>query len=168
MPAPTKYNILFSDETEKENEEMLTMDQVYNIKYLRKFEGKSLRKISKITGHDFSTVKKYIDKEDFNLVIPTKQKREGKLSPYRDIVLKWLTDDKKAHHKQQHTAKRIHDRLEELYPNEFNAHERSVRKFVAKLRKELVMYSDGFLPLEHPSGEAQPGYFSCPSYEQPA
>jgi len=33
---------------------MLTMEQVYNIKYMRKFEGKSLRKIAKITGHDFS------------------------------------------------------------------------------------------------------------------
>ena len=36
--------------------------------------------------------------------MPTKQKREGKLSPYRDIVLQWLTDDKiasgnQAHHK---------------------------------------------------------------------
>jgi len=87
--------------------------------------------------------------------MPIKQKREGKLSPYRDIVLKWLTEDKKAPHKQQHTAKRVHDRLEELYPNEFDAHKRSVRKFVAKLRKELVMVTDGFLPLEHPPGEAQ-------------
>ena len=127
---------------------MLTMEHIYRIRYLRKFEGKSLRKIAEITGHDFSTVKRYVDKEDFNLPMPIKQKREGKLSPYRDIVLKWLTDDKKAPHKQQHTAKRIHDRLEELYPNEFDAHERSVRKFVAKLRKELVMVTDGFLPLE--------------------
>ena len=39
-----------------------------------------------------------------------KQKCEGKLSPYKDIVLKWLTDDKKSPHKQQHTSKRIHDR----------------------------------------------------------
>lgn len=134
---------------------MLTMEHIYRIRHLRKFEGKSLRKIAEITGHDFSTVKRYVDKEDFNLPMPIKQKREGKLSPYREIVLKWLTEDKKAPHKQQHTAKRIHDRLEELYPNEFDAHERSVRKFVAKLRKELVMVTDGFLPLEHPPGEAQ-------------
>ena len=133
MPAPTKYINLFSDETEKENKEMLTMDQIYFIRHLKKFEGKSLRKIAEITGHDFSTVKRYVDKDDFNLKIPTNQKREGKLYPYRDIVLKWLIDDKKAPHKQQHTAKRIHDRLEELYPNEFDAHERSARKFVAKL-----------------------------------
>ncbi len=46
---------------------MLTMEHIYSIRYLRKFEGKSLRKIAEITGHDFSTVKSYVDKEDFNL-----------------------------------------------------------------------------------------------------
>lgn len=134
---------------------MLTMEQVYRIKNMKKFEGKSLRKISEITGHDFSTVKKYAEKENFNHEIRPKQKREGKLSPYRNIVLRWLSDDKKAPHKQQHTARRIHDRLKELYPDEFNAHERSVRKFVSDLRKELRINTDGFLPLEHPPGEAQ-------------
>lgn len=131
------------------------MEQIYRIKNMRKFEGKSLRKISEIAGHDFSTVKKYIEKEDFNVKIQPKQQRQGKLSPYKDIVTKWLTDDKKAPHKQRHTAKRVHDRLKELYPDEFDAHERSVRKFVAKLKKELQLSVDGFLPLEHPPGEAQ-------------
>ena len=45
---------------------MLTMEQVYRIKNMRKFEGKSLREISGITGHNFETVKKYVKKEDFN------------------------------------------------------------------------------------------------------
>jgi transposase len=131
------------------------MEQVYRIKNMKKFEGKSLRKISEITGHDFSTVKKYSEKEDFNHDIRPKQKRGRKLSPYRNIVLKWLTDDKMAPHKQQHTARRVYDRLKELYPDEFDAHERSVRKFVSDLRNELQMNTDGFLPLEHPPGEAQ-------------
>jgi transposase len=134
---------------------MLTMEHIYRIKNMRKFEGKSLRKISEITGHDFSTVQKYVQQEDFNHEITPKQRREGKLSPFRDIVSKWLEDDKKAPHKQQHTARRVFDRLQELYPDEFDAHERSVRKFVAGLRKDLKMITDGFLPLEHPPGEAQ-------------
>jgi len=133
---------------------MLTMEQVYRIRNMRKFEGKSFRKISEITGHDFSTVKKYAEKEDFNHEITPKRHREGKLSPYHSIVSKWLTDDKKAPHKQQHTARRVYDRLKELYP-EFDASDRSVRKFVAGLRKELQSTQDGFLPLEHPPGEAQ-------------
>lgn len=71
------------------------------------------------------------------------------------IVTTWLINDKQAPHKQQHTARRVYDRLKELYGDEFDASDRSVRKFVADIRKELQMNPDGFLPLEHPPGEAQ-------------
>ena len=94
---------------------MLTMEQVYRIRNMKKFEGKSLRKISKITGHDFETVKKYVEKENFSQQIRPKQQRRGKLTKYRGIVTAWLINDKKAPHKQQHTAKRIFERLKELY-----------------------------------------------------
>ncbi|MFA5537380.1 MAG: IS21 family transposase [Bacillota bacterium] len=134
---------------------MLTMEQIHRIKYLRKFEGKSLRKIADITGHDFETVKKYVKKDDFNLETKPKQTRTGKLTPYRDLVIKWLVDDQKAPHKQRHTAKRVYDRLKEMYGDEFNASDRAVRGFVAEIRKELKTGADGFLPLEHPPGEAQ-------------
>ncbi len=43
------------------------MEQTYHINHLKKFEGKSLRKISNITHHDFETVKKYIKKDNFNI-----------------------------------------------------------------------------------------------------
>jgi transposase len=134
---------------------MLTMEQVYRIRNMKKFEGKSLRKISQITGHDFETVKKYVEKEDFNQTIRPKQHRQGKLSPYKGIVTAWLINDKQAPHKQQHTARRVFDRLKELYGDEFDASERSVRKFVAGIRNELQISTDGFLPLEHPPGEGQ-------------
>jgi transposase len=134
---------------------MLTMEQVYRIRNMRNFEGKSLRKISQLTGHDFETVKKYVEKDDFNHTIRPKQRRKSKLSPYRSIVKTWLIKDKQAPHKQQHTAKRVYDRLTELYGDEFNASERAVRKFVADIRKELQTNTEGFLPLEHPPGEAQ-------------
>lgn len=80
---------------------MLTMEQIYRIKNMRKFEGKSLRKIAEITGHDFSTVKKYSEKENFNIEIQEKQERKGKLYPYKDIVAQWLKDDLNAPHKQR-------------------------------------------------------------------
>ena len=56
------------------------MDQIYRIKNMSKFEGKSLRKISKITGNDFETVKKYVTKDNFNNELRPKQRRQGKLS----------------------------------------------------------------------------------------
>lgn len=105
---------------------MLTMEQIYRIRNMKKFEGKSLRKIAQITGHDFETVKKYVEKEDFNQPIRPKQKRQSKLSPYRQIVTTWLINDRKAPHKQRHTAKRVYDRLKELYGDKFDASERSV------------------------------------------
>jgi len=107
------------------------------------------------TGHDFETVKKYVEKEDFNHMIRPKQRRQGKLSPYRSIVTAWLINDKNAPHKQQHTAKRVFDRLKELYGDEFDASDRSDRKFVTEIRQELQISTDGFLPLLHPPGEAQ-------------
>jgi transposase len=122
---------------------------------MRKFEEKSLRKISKETGHDFETVKKYVEKEDFNQKLRPKQKRKSKLSPYKELVTTWLVNDKQAPRKQHHTAKRVYDRLKELYGNNFSTSERSVRKFVADIKTGLQMNGEGFLPLEHPQGEAQ-------------
>lgn len=46
---------------------MLTMDQIYNIRYLKKDEGLNYNQIVKATGHDFETVKKDADKENFNI-----------------------------------------------------------------------------------------------------
>ena len=66
------------------------MDQIYRIRNLKKFEGKSLRNIAKITGHDFDTVKKYAEKDNFNTEPRAKQQRKGKLAPYEDIVREWL------------------------------------------------------------------------------
>ena len=136
------------------------MDQIYRIRYLRKFEGKSLRNIAKITGHDFETVKKYAEKDNFNIEPKTKQKRQGKLAPYEDIVRDWLRKDMDAPYKQRHTARRVFDRLKEGYP-EFDASDRSVRTLVAKLKEELNLQKEGSLPLEHPPGEAQVDFGSA-------
>jgi len=134
---------------------MLTMEQIYRIRNLRNFEGKSLREISKITGHDFETVKKYVEKEDFNIEIHPKQRRNGKLTPYKNLVRTWLISDKQSPRKQTHTARRVYDRLKEIYCDEFDACDRSVRKLVASIRKEIEANPDSYLPLEHPPGEAQ-------------
>lgn len=141
------------------------MDQIYRIRYLKKFEGKSLRQIAKITGHDFETVKKYTEKDDFNMEPKEKQKRKGKLAPYEDIVKKWLIEDKSAPYKQRHTAKRVYDRLRADHP-EFDASDRSVRTLVADLRRELDFDKEGSLPLDHPPGEAQVDFGSATFIEK--
>lgn len=66
-------------------------------------EGLSIRKIAEKTGHHFNTVKKYLEKEDWNVEIKPKKERESKLEPLKPIIDKWLMDDKKASPKQRHT-----------------------------------------------------------------
>jgi hypothetical protein len=114
IASTPKNNTLLGVGSKGDIERMLTMEQVYRIRNMRKFEGKNLRKISQLTGHDFETVKKYIEQDDFNHIIRPKQRRQGKLFPCRSIVTTWLISDKQAPHKHQHTEKRVYNRLKEL------------------------------------------------------
>lgn len=133
---------------------MLTMEQVHNIKYLHKFKGKSLRRISSETGHHFNTVKKYVEKDNFNLELNPGKRKPRKLAPYAELIDSWLEADLKAKPKQRHTAQRVYDRLKEQFPA-FDVSDRSVRSYVSKRKKEIGLTEEGYLPLEHPPGEAQ-------------
>lgn len=130
---------------------MLKMDQ---IKILEE-SGLSLREITRQTGYAFETVKKYIEKQDFSPELKPKQKRSGKLNPYKHHIDEWLEKDKQAKRKQRHTAKRAYDRLREIYGDEFKVSDRSVRKYVAMKKADAHQQADGSLPLLHPGGEAQ-------------
>lgn len=130
------------------------MEQINNIKYQHNFKGKTLRGISKDTGHHFNTVKKYVEKTDFNINPKITKSKPRKLAPYIDLIDSWLTADLEAKPKQRHTAKRVYDRLKEIYPD-FDVSDRSVRAYVSKKKKELGLNTQGYLPLEHPPGEAQ-------------
>lgn len=80
---------------------MLTMEQVYHIRFEHNEKGKSIRKIVKETGFNFRTVKKYSETEDFNIGRKVTQSRKGKLSPYKELIDKWLANDLKAKSKQR-------------------------------------------------------------------
>ena len=45
---------------------MLTMEQIYHIRFEHNEKGKSLRRIAQETGFNFRTVQKYVEREDFN------------------------------------------------------------------------------------------------------
>lgn len=131
------------------------MDQIQEIKYLKNRKGKALRAISRETGHAFETVKKYVEKQDFNLERRPRQERCGKLAPYKHHIDEWLKSDKRAKPKQRHSAQRVYNRLKEIYGDAFTVSDRSVRKYVAQKKKELYEENKGFLPLDHPGAEAQ-------------
>ncbi|MCK5071717.1 MAG: hypothetical protein KAR01_14280 [Desulfocapsa sp.] len=91
------------------------MIEVKLIRDLQKTKGKSYRKISKLTGYNFRTVKKYAEMTDFSEKPITKKARVSKLSFYTSEIDKWLTEDQKQPKKQWHTARRIHARLQEIH-----------------------------------------------------
>ena len=122
---------------------MLTMDEINHIKYLRDRKGQSLREIARETGHAFETVKKYAEKQDFNIA-RRKQRRKSKLDPYKAIIDEWLTNDLKERPKQRHTAKRVYDRLQEMYGIGFKVSERTVRYYVSAKKKELYTNNELF------------------------
>jgi len=86
------------------------MPQVQSIKRLHR-EGYTVSEIAESTKLSRPTVRKYIAMDDFNQPVPQENRRPSKLDPYKDLVISWLEEDRKAWHKQHHTAKRIYDRL---------------------------------------------------------
>jgi transposase len=138
--------------------EMLQMEHIYHIRYEHFEKGKSIRDISRSTGHDRETVKKIIDKENFNLPKPLCRKRKSKTDQYRKQVVNWLESDLSAPKKQKHTAHRVYKRLlkqEAAAGKVFEISERSIRNLVAEIKVELGQNKLASLPLLHPPGEAQ-------------
>ena len=124
---------------------MLRMAQVQYIKDLYENEGKSLREISRITGHSFETVQKYAQKENWsedNLpdTEPTSYPVLGKFIP---IVDSWLEADRKVPRKQRHTAWRLFCRLRDEYG--FTGSYSSVKRYVRKKKYVMKCALPGFV-----------------------
>lgn len=91
---------------------MLTMTQINHIKDLSNC-GYRISEISRKTGIDPKTIRKYLSMEDFSPVPPVMKKNPSKLDPYKPIIQEWLNEDKKHWRKQRHTARRVYERLVE-------------------------------------------------------
>ncbi|MGI6752544.1 MAG: IS21 family transposase [Anaerovoracaceae bacterium] len=134
------------------------MEHIYHIRYEHKVNGKSIRAISRETGHDVKTVKKYIAKENFSPDKPSKKGRKSKTDKYREKVKEWLLKDESAPRHQNHTAHRVYNRLIEDLAKEgrvIDVSERSIRTLVSKVKSEIGQSKEAALPLLHPAGEAQ-------------
>ena len=149
---------------------MLTMTQVKRIRKLYYSKGKKVTEIAKITGHNYRTVVKYLEKDDFNKRIgDEKEERRGrpsKIDPVIPIIKEWLEKDKTAPRKQRHTARKIFTRLEEEHADLLEVSYRTVANYVRKVKKEMYKDEQGYLPLEHPGGEAQVDFGQAIFYER--
>lgn len=145
------------------------MEHIYHIRYEHFEKGKSVREIAKSTGHDRETIKKYITQENFSLAEPIKRKRKSKTDKYRKQVRDWLVSDLNAPSKQQHTARRVFERLkdeEEQNNRIIDVSARAIRNLVSDLRRELDQCNPASLPLYHPAGEAQVDFGKTCFYEK--
>jgi len=135
---------------------VITMAQKQYIKHLYEVEEKSLREISGTTNMCFRTVKKYAQKDDWNLPEPLpaiKPERYPVVGEFIPTIDKWLEDDRKAPRKQRHTARHIYDRL--VNKSGFTGSSSSIRRYVHMKKLHMKQTPQGFLPLMHPLGYAQ-------------
>ena len=75
-------------------------------------EGCSIREIMRRTGYHYQTIRKYLNKDNFNKPIQVPAKRASLLDPLKPIIDEWLKEDRKVPRKQRHTAKRVYERLQ--------------------------------------------------------
>lgn len=125
-------------------------------------KGMNIAEIAKATQRDRKTVRKVIQKQDWNLDQPkTKKERKEnvKISPYQVTIDTILLEDKLARRKQRHTAKRIFERLQEQCLKEgtkLNCSYRTICLYVTSKKKEIYGTQKDFMfELIHKPGEAQ-------------
>ena len=118
-------------------------------------EGKSKNEISRRLGLNYRTVSKYAEMDDWNDDNPPSLAPENYpiLGGFIPLIDEWLEADKTAPRKQQHTAKRIYDRLcdEADYTGSYS----SVKRYVHRKHVSLSQGKSGFLPISHPMAYAQ-------------
>lgn len=119
-------------------------------------KGKSISEIAREQKVDRKTVRKFIDREDWNAKEESGGERTSILDAFKPIIDGWLDEDRRRRRKQRHTAKRVYDRLCEEYTEKgFSCSYRTVAGYVAQRRKELYQDVRAALPLEHRYAEAQ-------------
>ena len=130
---------------------MLNMSQIDVIREMAR-KGCRLTEITRATGHDPKTVRKYLKMDDFSPRPPVKRVYASKLDPYKAQIDAWLAEDKRTWRKQQHTAQRIHDRLVKEIPG-YDCSYSLVQRYVKAERQ--ASGARGSLELVWHPGEAQ-------------
>lgn len=92
--------------------------------------GYRISEISKKTGTDPKTIRKYLAQDDFSPQPPVIQEKPSKLDPFKPIIQEWLDEDKKHWRKQHHTAQRVYERLvaEHGYTGSYSIVQRYMKK----------------------------------------
>jgi transposase len=129
---------------------MIRMEQYSFIRTAQRVYGKSIRQISRETGHSRKTIRQILCQEPYGYACRQRQPYPV-LEPYLPIIDNWLEEDKSRPKKQRHTARRIYHRL--VREHGFTGCESKVRHYVrgAKVRLGLNV-AKAFIPLEPECG----------------
>jgi transposase len=87
------------------------MEEQNYLSNLSQFEGLSLREIAERSGRHFNTVKKYVDREDWNEEYRARKERMSLLEPLKPVIDGWIADDLKRGRKHRRTATKIYNDL---------------------------------------------------------
>ncbi len=142
---------------------MLIIKEINKIKDMYYEKHYSVTFISRSMKISKSTLYKYLKSYNFSPGITIKHNSKNKSLPYKDIVVSYLEEDRKHHHKQRHTARRAYDRLKEEF-SDFDASLSAFTLFFRELKQEVFQLHNGYLPLSHSAGECQVDLGEC-SYE---
>ena len=118
---------------------MLDLKRQIYIGNLEQYEGMSLREIAKKTGHHIQTVKKYVDKEDWNEGYKGKKIYVSRIEPLKPVIDEWLKEDMKRKRKYRRTATKIYKDLEsdEKYSKMLKVGKQSIINYVSKRKQEI-------------------------------
>jgi len=120
------------------------------VRYAVQIEGLSHRETARRFGLDPRTVAKMVRFSVPPGYVRKKPPAKPKLDPFIAVIDRILGDDKLQPKKQQHTAKRIFERLRDEYG--FTGGITIVKDYVAGWRQRT---QEMFVPLVHPPGHAQ-------------
>ena len=112
-------------------------------------DGVSKRQILRETGIHWTTLEKILQHSSPPGYQRTKAPDKPRIAPYLERIREILEQDKYAHRKQRHTAKKIWERLQD---DGFTGGYTIVKDAVREIRRTS---REVYMPLKHPPGEAQ-------------
>ncbi len=132
---------------------MLRMNQVDQIKELQR-QGLGSQEIGSRLRINRKTVARYMARDDFGRDVAPKAPAVSRLDPFKAKIDEWLEEDRRMRFKQRHTAKLVHERLLEEFPDSYDCSYPLVQRYI-KVRKAERGNVNGALELVWAPGEAQ-------------
>ena len=125
--------------TKETKKGVLTLEKQIYLWGESEYGGKSLRKIAEDSGHHFNTVKKYVDRENWNAEYKPRKARESLLEPLKPVIDEWIREDLKRRRKDRRTGTKIYNDLknDKEHGKQLAVGMQSVINYVSRRKKEL-------------------------------